>query len=65
MNDITAATAKLQARAGRLRKQASMMSPVLATTYLRRAAELDIQALLEAVWNPPMDLTLGLDPRAA
>ncbi len=68
MNDTTATTAttaKLQARAIRLRKQASMMSPLLARTYLRRAAELDVQALLEAVWNPPVDLTLTFDPRAA
>jgi hypothetical protein len=65
MNDTTATTAKLQARAIRLRKQASIMSQLLARTYLRRAAELDVQALLEAVWNPPMDLTLTLDPRAA
>lgn len=65
MNDTTAATAKLQARAIRLRKQAGLMSPLLATTYLRRAAELDIQALLETVWNPPVDLSMSLDPRAA
>lgn len=63
---ITAATSSLQGRARRLRQQAAASSPVLADLYRRRAAELDLQAWLEAVWNPPVDLpTLVVDPRAA
>jgi hypothetical protein len=59
------ATASLQDRARRLRLQAATMHPLLAETYRRRAAELDRQAWLEAVWNPPIDLRLDADPRAA
>ena len=53
----TADTASpLQARARRLRSQAATLGPILADAYRRRAAELDVQAWLEAVWNPPIDL---------
>jgi hypothetical protein len=52
----TGTTAPLQGRAQRLRSQAASLHPLLAGAYRRRAAELDLQALLEAVWNPPMDL---------
>lgn len=48
------ASAQLQARARRLRARAATLHPLLGDTYRRRAAELDLQALLEAVWNPPM-----------
>jgi hypothetical protein len=59
-----AATA-LQGRARRLRMQAVALPPLLAETYRRRAAELDVQAWLEAVWNPPIDLRINADPWAA
>lgn len=59
------ATASLQGRAGRLRQQAASSTPLLAEAYRRRAAQLDLQALLEAVWNPPLDLRAIADPRAA
>lgn len=49
-------TARLQGRARRLRSQAVSLHPLLAQAYRRRAAELDLQAWLEAVWNPPIDL---------
>ena len=52
----TGTAAPLQGRARRLRSQAASLHPLLAGTYRRRAAELDLQALLEAVWNPPMDV---------
>jgi hypothetical protein len=55
----------LQGRARRLRQQAGSLTPLLAETYRRRAAELDLQAWLEAVWNPPLDLRVIIDPRAA
>lgn len=51
----TGTTARLRGRARRLRSQAASLHPLLAETYRRRAAELDVQAWLEAVWNPPMD----------
>jgi hypothetical protein len=50
----TGASAQLQARARRLRARAASLHPLLADTYRRRASELDLQALLEAVFNPPM-----------
>ena len=57
---MTAATASettaLQGRARRLRAQAGAVHPVLADAYRRRAAELDAQAFLEAVWNPSADV---------
>lgn len=40
------------------------MTPVLADAYRRRAVELDVQAWLEAVWNPPLDLRVIVDPGA-
>jgi hypothetical protein len=52
----TGTTAPLHGRARRLRSQAATVHPLLAGAYRRRAAELDLQALLEAVWNPPIDL---------
>lgn len=52
--DVHDATTPLQSRAARLRAQAGSLPPLLAATYRRRAAELDLQAWLEAVWNPPM-----------
>lgn len=58
-------TSSLQGRARRLRQQATSLHPVLAETYRRRAAELDLQAWLEAVWNPPTDLEATVDSRAA
>jgi hypothetical protein len=62
---VTAATT-MQGRARRLRAQAASLTPVLAETYRRRAAELDLQAWLEEVWNPPMDLRAATpNPRAA
>jgi hypothetical protein len=56
MNAATApvTTAGLQARARRLRSQAATLHPVLAESYRRRAAELDAEAWLQAVWNPPV-----------
>lgn len=63
------AAASLQGRARRLRGQAASLTPLLAEAYRRRAAELDVQAWLEAVWNPPLDLRVAGDsppaPRAA
>jgi hypothetical protein len=56
MNTASPTTAQLQGRARRLRAQAASLHPLVAETYRRRAAELDAQALLEAVWNPPIDL---------
>lgn len=53
--DTHHASASLQRRARRLRRQAGSLPPLLADTYRRRAAEVDLQAWLEAVWNPPMD----------
>ncbi len=55
MSATTLTTAQLQGRARRLRSQAALLHPVVAETYRRRAAELDRQALLEAVWNPSID----------
>jgi hypothetical protein len=52
----TGTTAPLHGRAHRLRSQAASLHPLLAGAYRRRAAELDLQALLEAVWNPPIDM---------
>ena len=63
--DINEAAARLQGRARQLRRQATASHPLVAQTYRRRAAELDLQALLEAVWNPPMDFTGYADPYAA
>jgi hypothetical protein len=57
-------TAHLQGRARRLRARAGSVHPVVAETYRRRAAELDLEALLEAVWNPPIDLEMDLDVAA-
>lgn len=57
--------ALLQGRARQLRQQATSLTPVLAEAYRRRAAELDVRAWLEAVWNPPIDLRAIGDPRAA
>jgi hypothetical protein len=48
-------TARLHGRARRLRSQAATLPPLLAETYRRRAAELDVQAWLEAVWLPVID----------
>jgi hypothetical protein len=59
------ATAALQERARRLRDRADVANPVLAATYRRRADELNLQAWLQAVWNPPIDLDDDVDPRAA
>jgi hypothetical protein len=56
-------TASLQGRARRLRRQAASSTPPLAEAYRRRAAELDLQAWLDAVWNPPLDLRVIVDPR--
>jgi hypothetical protein len=56
----TETAALLQGRARRLRSQAASLHPLLAAPYLRRAAELDVEALLEVVWNPPVDLGDGL-----
>jgi hypothetical protein len=58
-------TTSLQGRARRLRQMAAASTPLLAEAYRRRAAELDLQAWLEAVWNPPLDLRTIADPRAA
>ena len=46
---------RLHGRARRLRTQAATLHPLLAETYRRRAAELDVQAWLEAVWLPAID----------
>lgn len=60
------AIASLQGRARRLRQQAASSTPrLLAEAYRRRAAQLDLQAWLEAVWNPPIDGQALVDPRAA
>ena len=56
MTETNDATASPQGRARRLRRQAASLPPLLAEAYRRRAAELDLQAWLEAVWNPPLDL---------
>lgn len=61
MSATTLTTAQMQGRARRLRSQAASLHPVVAEAYRRRAAELDRQALLEAVWNPMID---GDDPQA-
>jgi hypothetical protein len=61
----TPATVTLQGRARRLRLQSHSVNPVLADSYRRRAAELDLQAWLEAVWSPPMDLGMPPPARAA
>jgi hypothetical protein len=58
-------TASLQGRGRRLRQWAASSNPLLAESYRRRAAELDLQAWLEAVWNPPIDLRTSLDPKTA
>lgn len=50
--DAYAAVASMQERARRLRRQAASVTPLLAEAYRRRATELDLQAWLEAVWNP-------------
>jgi hypothetical protein len=63
--DTHDATASLQGRARRLRRQAALLTPMLAEAYRRRAAELDRQAWLEAVWNPLLDLPAAVDPQAA
>jgi hypothetical protein len=63
--DTHESTASLQSRARRLRLQAASLPPLLGETYRRRAAEIDLQAWLEAVWNPPLDQELIVDPRAA
>jgi hypothetical protein len=64
-NETYDVAARLQGRARRLRQQAASLTPLLADAYQRRAAELDLQAWLEAVWNPPLDLRVIVDPRAA
>lgn len=61
----TIAATSLQGRARRLREQAASLTPLLAETYRRRAAELDLQAWLEAVWNPALDLRAIPNPQAA
>lgn len=63
--DLNAAPASLQGRARRLRQFAAASTPLLAESYRRRAAELDLQAWIEAVWNPPLDLLAAVDPQAA
>ena len=63
--EIHQPTTPLQARAGRLRRQATSLPPMLAATYRRRAAELDLQAWLEAVFNPPVEGLPAVDPKAA
>jgi hypothetical protein len=63
--DTNHATASLQGRARRLRHQAASLTPLLAETYRRRAAEIDLQAWLEEVWNPPLDVRAVIDPQAA
>ena len=55
MSATTLTTAQQQDRARRLRYQAASLHPLVAEAYRRRATELDRQALLEAVWNPPLD----------
>lgn len=55
MSATTHTSDQMQGRARRLRCQAASLHPVVAEAYRRRAAELDRQALLEAVWNPTMD----------
>lgn len=47
-------TAQLQSQARRLRSQATSLDPLVAEAYHRRAAELDLRAWLEAVWNPSL-----------
>ena len=63
--DTNDATLSLQGRARRLRQWAASSTPLLAESYRRRAAELDVQAWLEAVWNPPLDLRAVVDSQAA
>jgi len=63
--DTHDATASLHGRARRLRRQSASLTPLLAEAYRRRAAELDTQAWLEAVWNPPLDRRAIADPKAA
>lgn len=55
MSATTLTSDQMQGRARRLRSQAASLHPVVAEAYRRRAAELDRQALLEAVWNPTID----------
>lgn len=52
---IAGSTTRLQRRARRLRSQVTSLHPLVADAYRRRAAELDLEAWLEAVWNPPID----------
>lgn len=52
----TTATTALQSRARWLRSEAASLHPLLAEAYRRRAAELDVQAWLEVVWDSPIDL---------
>lgn len=52
---IAGPTTHLQRRARRLRSQAASVHPLVSDAYRRRAAELDLEAWLEAVWNPPID----------
>jgi hypothetical protein len=56
LSTIPASAAQLQARARRLRAGAGALHPLVAEAYRRRAAELDVEALLEAVWNPAIDV---------
>ena len=63
--DTNDATVSLQGRARQLRRRAASSTPLLAESYRRRAAELDVQAWLEAVWNPPLDLRAVADSQAA
>ena len=65
VTDVTDATLSLQGRGRRLRLWAASSTPLLAEAYRRRAAELDLQAWLEAVWNPPIDLRTSVDPKPA
>jgi hypothetical protein len=60
---ISDVTGTLQGRARRLRQQAASQHPLLAAAYRRRAAELDLQAWLETVWNPPLDLRAIVAPQ--
>lgn len=61
MSEATATTTTLlQGRARQLRSEAGSLHPLVAAAYRRRAAELDVEALLEAVWNPPIDLGQAL-----
>ena len=56
IGDAHESAASLLARARTLRSQARKVNPVLADAYLRRAAELSLEAWARAVRSKPVDV---------